>query len=225
MIVKFLYGAVIVLLGVVLILAAINIFKSAGTKSQQDETKNKWRKKAEENFWTILLALAGVAIFFWKIYTPGLEPAKIGGWSWSNWLWILAFCSIVIALARINAQALGAAATALQVAVVIAIFVLFIGFPAVFAVKDWSLPQVTCPDVSAYQTRSCVLNTKWSSWIGAAEGAAANGMQICFTPGIEFERQDVNGTVSFRFKTKEGRSVVAYRLCPGGWKCPETLPP
>ncbi len=86
---------------------------------------------------TVLLILTGVVIFLWKIYTPGLQPAQVGSWSWNHLLWLLVFFGIIIALARINAKALGGAATTLQVAVAIAIFVLFVGFPLWFWIASF----------------------------------------------------------------------------------------
>jgi hypothetical protein len=111
----------------------------------------------------------------------------------------------------------------LQSALVGAMFLLFIGIPAGIWVKDIFLPQVICRDVSAHETRSCTLNTAWSTWIKFAEGPENNGMQLCFTPGGKFERTDVNGTTFWRFKADDGRLVKAYRLFPPNQKCPATL--
>lgn len=103
------------------------------------------------------------------------------------------------------------------------LFMLFIGIPAGFWVRDAFLPQVICKDVSAHETRSCLLNTAWSSWIKAAEGPAVDGMQVCVTPGGKSERKVMNGTAFFRFKADEGRLVKAYRAFPANVKCPATL--
>ena len=173
--------------------------------------------------WTILLVLAGAAVFFWGLYTPGLRLSQVGDWSFDHWIWLLAFGGIIFTLIRMHASALGTMGTTLQSVLAWTAFFLFIGIPAGFWVKDIFLPQVICKDVSAHETRSCTLNTAWSTWIKFAEGPENNGMQICFTPGGKFERTDVNGTTFWRFKADEGRLVKAYRLFPGNKACPSTL--
>lgn len=170
-----------------------------------------------------LLVIAGAGIF-WGLYTPGLRLSQVGDWSWDHSILLLALWGVIIGLIALNAKALGATAKTLQKALMGVMLMLFIGIPAGFWVRDAFLPQVICKDVSAHETRSCFLNTAWSSWIKFAEGPENNGMQICFTPGGQFERTDVNGTTFWRFKAHEGRLVKAYRLFPADMKCPATLP-
>jgi hypothetical protein len=206
--------------------AAVVVGKAMKSNSSSRNSSDKDEKERSiKTWWTIVLILIGVMIFFWKIYTPGLQPSQVGSWSWDHWTWLLAFCGILITLVRIHAKSLGTLTDKLQTMVITAILVMFLGFPVWFGVKDSLLPQVICKDASSLETRSCTLNTKWSNWIKAAEGPADNGMQMCFTTGVEFERrEDMNGTTFFRFKSKGGRIVVSYRLIPGNQKCPETLP-
>jgi hypothetical protein len=173
---------------------------------------------------SILLALTGAAVFYWGLYTPGLRLSQVGDWSWDRWLWLLVFWGIITTLIALNAKALGTMAKTLQTTAMVAMFLLFLGIPAGFWVRDLFLPTIICPDVSAHQTRSCNINTAWSTWIKAAEGPAVDGMQICATPGGQFERTDANGTTFYRFKTDEGRLVKAYRLFPANTACPATLP-
>ena len=171
-----------------------------------------------------LLALAGIAVFYWGLYTPGLRLSQVGDWSSDHWLWLLIFWGIIAAIIALNAKALGTMAKTLQTTAMVAMFLLFLGIPAGFWVRDLFLPTIICPDVSAHQTRSCNINTAWSTWIKAAEGPAVDGMQICATPGGQFERTDANGTTFYRFKTDGGRLVKAYRLFPANTACPATLP-
>jgi len=89
--------------------------------------------------------------------------------------------------------------------------------------KQSAAAEVICPDASANETRSCIIGTEWSNRI-KFEDPAFNGMQVCATPGGEYERTEENGTTFWRFKTKEGRLVKTYRLYPASQKCPGTLP-
>ncbi len=111
----------------------------------------------------------------------------------------------------------------LVTALFVVVLMLFVVVPAGFWVRDAFLPQVICKDVSAHETRNCVLNTAWSTWVKAAEGPTVDGMQVCATPGGQSERVVMNGTAFFRFKADEGRLVKAYRLFPPNEACPATL--
>lgn len=179
-----------------------------------------WR---EGRYGAWLLALAGAAIFYWDLYTPGLRFSEVGSWSWKHWLWLLAFGGIIFALIKVCEKQLGTLAGTLQTTLVVALFLMFLGIPAGLWVRDGFLPTIICPDVSAYQTRSCLLNTAWSSWIKIADGPAANGMQVCATPGGESERIQRNGTTFWRFRADEGRLKKTYRLFPPTQECPATL--
>ena len=172
---------------------------------------------------TALLAIVA-AVIFWGLYTLGLRLADVGNWSWDHWLWLLALWGVIAGLIALNAKALGATAKTLQKVLMGVMFMLFVVVPAGFWVRDALLPQVICRDVSAHETRSCLLNTAWSTWIKAAEGPTVDGMQVCVSPPGKFEREVMNGTSFFRFKADEGRLVKAYRLFPANQKCPAVLP-
>ncbi len=172
---------------------------------------------------TILLVIVAAVIFFWGLYTPGLRLADVGNWSWDNWLWLLALWGVIAGLIALNAKALEATAKTLQKVLMGVVLMLFVVVPAGFWVRDAFLPQVICKDVSAHETRSCLLNTAWSTWIKAAEGPAVDGMLVCATAGGKSEREVMNGTSFFRFKADEGRLVKAYRLFPANERCPATL--
>ena len=214
------FAAVSVFLGLLLLLRSKKQTDGSVPRSNGEEG---WFAEYKQYLWTILLMLAGAAVFYWGLYTPGLRLSGVGDWSWEHWLALPAFGGIVFALIKMHASALGTMAGTLQSALVGAMFLLFIGIPAGIWVKDIFLPQVICKDVSAHETRSCTLNTAWSTLIKFAEGPENNGMQLCFTPGGKFERTDVNGTTFWRFKADDGRLVKAYRLFPPNQKCPATL--
>lgn len=79
--------------------------------------------------------------------------------------------------------------------------------------------QTICPDVSAQETRTCLISTEWSNWIRLADGARDNGKKICHSLGIESEREDSNGATLIRFRTTKGEVVVKYRLYPLDTSC------
>lgn len=89
---------------------------------------------------SIALILAGAAIFFWGLYTPGLKLRQVGDWSWDNWFWLLVFGGILIALSRLNAKALGELAKKLETGTIIALLLLFFGFPMWFGIMDFFSP-------------------------------------------------------------------------------------
>lgn len=88
--------------------------------------EEKWFVK---HWGSIALVLAGAAVFFWGLYTPGLKAADIGSWSWDHWFQILVFCGILTAVVRLNARPLGELSGTIQTATVVTLLVLFLGFP------------------------------------------------------------------------------------------------
>lgn len=79
--------------------------------------------------------------------------------------------------------------------------------------------QTICPDVSAQETRTCLVTSKWSNWIRFADGARDNGKKMCRSLGIESEREDKDGATLNRFRTTKGEVVVKYRLYPLDSSC------
>jgi len=211
---------------IILVLALCMIYVLATRKSSWNflpktgiSIPDDWEKKYGK--W--LLALAGAAVFYWGLYTPGLRFSEVGSWSWDNWLWLLAFGGTVFALIKLCEKSLGPMAGTLQSTLIVVLFLMFLGIPAGLWIRDAFLPTIICPDVSAHQTRGCLLNTAWSSWIKIADGPAANGMQVCASPGGEFERTERKGTTFWRFRADEGRLKKAYRLFPPTQECPATF--
>ncbi len=87
--------------------------------------------------------------------------------------------------------------------------------------------KIVCQDASAYETRGCqgpVGNTVWTEKIKAAEGSAANGMMLCYTPGVIHEQIQEAGTTWWRFKAIGGSVPLQYRFFPGDQSCPEKMP-
>ncbi|MHB1770045.1 MAG: hypothetical protein ACYCPH_03130 [Minisyncoccota bacterium] len=175
----------------------------------------------------LLIGLAVVIsvgiVVYWGLHAPMIpRPSDVGSWSWHHWLPLLILWGIFAALVAMYAKKEWAGT--LQKVLVGVMLVLFVVLPVLGWVIESSVPHIVCPDVSAHETRDCVLNRAWSTWIKAAEGPADDGMQMCFTPGGKFERRDTDGTTFFRFKADSGHLVKAYRLIPGNKQCPEVLP-
>ncbi len=85
-----------------------------------------------------------------------------------------------------------------------------------------STQEVKCPGASARETRSCVLNTRLSAPMSPDNWTEATGKRLCFTPkrpAVDFEQVDSTGGTFWRFKAKEGKVLLKYRLmstCPEG---------
>ena len=77
---------------------------------------------------------------------------------------------------------------------------------------------VICPEMSADETRSCIIGPNWSSWVRTVPGKRA-----CAFPSGQFERKEEDGVIFFRFKTNGGNLTKLYRLVPENEKCPQTL--
>jgi hypothetical protein len=91
--------------------------------------------------------------------------------------------------------------------------------------KARAVRQVICPDISSHEQRQCLLGTDWSSWIKVEDGQLVEGMQVCATPGGQFERMEQNGITYWRFRADVGRLVKMYRLYQPSKKCSMTLLP
>lgn len=100
---------------------------TSATAPAQGPVEEKWFVKHRLS---ILLGIAGVIVFFWGLYTPGLKANGVGDWVWNNWFPILVFSGIILVLIRLNAKALGELAGTLRTGVTIALLLLFFGFPA-----------------------------------------------------------------------------------------------
>ena len=201
---------------------------SVTTVTDARSVQPKWFTKYS---WSILLALLGVVIFFWKIHTPGLETSQIGSWAWSDdwrWIWILIFFGILFVLIAINEAALGKAAGILRNVLAGTMIMILVVLPIWGWLTEVGTPHsakaAVCPDYSAHETRGCTIGTDWSNWIKPVEGPEINGMQLCFTRGGQFERKNENGTTFFRFKMDKGSITKSYRLCSNSEKCPSVLP-
>lgn len=79
-----------------------------------------------------------------------------------------------------------------------------------------------CQNVTAKETRSCLITSEWSNEVTLADGSEANGKNFCGYPKMTYERRDENGTTYWRFKTN-GSAIMKYRLFPAGESCPKVL--
>jgi len=185
-----------------------------------------------EYLWTILLVIAGLVIFIQGgIFSSEWQSpsfAQVGSWSWAHWLQLLVLCGIGLALLKLHSKRLGAAEPVLRSTLIAAAVIAFLVCPAIGWLQgirtsqSATSAQTICPDVSAYQTRSCVMTYEWSNDIKFADGPEANGKNFCTFPLMKYERRDADGTTFWRFKT-DGRAEMKYRLFPAGEKCPDVL--
>lgn len=94
------------------------------------------------------------------------------------------------------------------------------------AVWQETVPQgPTCPDVSANETRRCLVGEHWTNWVKMAEKHEDNAIQPCVYPPGPFERMEKNGTTFWRFRWDKGQVEKQYRLYPISQACPAPLPP
>ena len=82
--------------------------------------------------------------------------------------------------------------------------------------------QTICPDASAQETLTCLMTSELSTGIKIAV-MADSGKRLCFVPNLPFEKNDVNGTTFWRFKTNGGQIPMKYRLFPEEMQCPDVL--
>lgn len=82
-----------------------------------------------------------------------------------------------------------------------------------------TMRSAICPNVSAEETRECLVGSSWSNWIQFANGARDDGKQICFSFGVQSERKDEQGVTFWRFRVADGTQDVKYRLFPADVKC------
>lgn len=171
------------------------------------EIPENWKEKY--GMW--LLVVAGAAVFFWGLYTPELRLSQVGSWSWNHWLSLSAFLGIIFVLIALNAKALGATAKPLGSMLTGVAFMLFIGFPVWFGVRDAVLPSRLCPNGSANEIRECKVNTAWPYWIEGDTGTTP-GFLLCFDGPVEPDSAIMNGRSVYRFRAYEGESLVSYKF-------------
>lgn len=200
--------------------------KQTSESQNVSSEKNKEGGKGEEGWfmkylWSIVLAVVGAGIF-WKLYTPGLRFSQLGDWSWNNWLWLLAFWGVLVVLIALNKELLGAWAKTLQSTAVVAIFLMFLGVPAGLWVRDIFLPIVICPDASALEKSSCLLNVKMAVLKPSPKEDGLEGKRLCTLSGnddVEFEYVVNSGGTFWLFRAKKETVLMTYRLmdsCPMG---------
>ncbi|MCX6786603.1 MAG: hypothetical protein NTU85_02165 [Candidatus Kaiserbacteria bacterium] len=140
-----------------------------------------WMKRSKIE-WSIALALFGAILFFWKLYAPGLQLAKIGGWSWDHWVSLGVFFGILFTIVALNAQTLGKATKILNWLLVGALLMIFIGFPAWFGFIGW----VNTPSSSHISSHSGISSHDNSGTLKVPAGGNARinsqpGHNVIFT--------------------------------------------
>lgn len=78
-----------------------------------------------------------------------------------------------------------------------------------------------CPNARANEGKDCSVTEEWTNWFQIAD-ASDSGKQLCYFPFavVLIDRQDVQGTTSWRFKVNGGgRQIVKYQLFPTEYSC------
>ncbi len=111
---------------VVLVVYMIYVFgtkKSSWNLPSLDKIKT---PTVSENW---LLAISGVLVLLWGMYTPGLRPSEIGQFGSRYWLQIVIGWGIFAALIALNKEVFGTATKTLQGVLAGIVFFLLVGFP------------------------------------------------------------------------------------------------
>ena len=178
----------------------------------------------------VILVLVCVRIFYSGWETPSFTST--GKFAWGHWL-DFALGSVVLFI-LLSLKEWGGIAPAVGVVWSLVLVFMFLVCP-IFGLFESSTPkqatvsapharaQTICPDVSAEETRTCLITSEWSNWIKLANGARDNGKQMCIMPDVPFERKDVNGWTVWRFKTEEGQTILKYGLFSPNDECPDVL--
>lgn len=176
----------------------------------------------------IALIVAGVVVFSVGVYNPtwsNPHPATIGSWGRGHWFTLVILWGIGAALIWLNASE--RAAKTLQTVLAGAVAAVLIVFP----LWGWTTSPLAsaprgvvttsiCPNVSAEETRKCVVTSDWSSWIQFANGSRDNGKHMCASLGVQSERRDEHGVTFWRFRVAgDGTQEVKYKLLPANADC------
>ena len=187
---------------------------SASKTEDEEGRSRKYRK-----YWTIVFVLAWLGVVGWGFFISAEAPAlaDVGKWIWSRWLWVIIVWVLFAAVVALNAEALGKAAKVLQWVLATAVFLLFVGIPVgghiAIAVGVTTLKRTSCLDVSARETRRCVINTSWSEPLKPANEPEMTGKRLCYTPdppAVEFERVVTSGGTFWRFRSTKGDVLLSY---------------
>lgn len=176
----------------------------------------------------IALIVSAVIVSIWGLYIPAKwsdpSPAAIGSWGRGHWFSLLLLWGIGATLIWLNASE--RAAKTLQmvlagtVAAVLIVFPLWGWTTSPSASAPRGVAATICPNVSAEETRKCVVTSDWSSWIQFANGSRDNGKHMCASLGVQSERKDEHGVTFWRFRVAgDGTQEVKYKLLPADADC------
>jgi hypothetical protein len=158
--------------------------------------------------------------------TPSMATA--GEWVWTNWLPVLILYGSVMGMLAIlsKGSSWGKEAKAMQLVATASLLVGFIGLPVLSEAPRLVVAERICPAASAFQTRTCNANIRWSAGfsIDPKEGIADSGMHLCRTAGGHMQKFESNGTTFFQVRSDDGTTPISYRLYPHLSRCPDILP-
>ncbi len=156
------------------------------------------------NLVVFLFGIAGVG-FLWWLYQSDLTITVVAAWVWNHLLFSLVLVGIV---ARLLSRSFRTVWASWMPPVVLACLLM------AHWVNSSSLQTVAishCQDASRFETRECVLDSGVSSPIKFADGPSDNGMNLCISPGIQFERTQNGETTYWRLRGPKG-VTVRYRV-------------
>lgn len=177
---------------------------------------------------TVVLIVVAVIVSIWGLYLPAKwsepSPAAIGIWGRGHWFSLLLIWGIGAALIWLNASERTAktlqTVLAGAVAAVLVVFPLWGWTTSPLASAPRGVATTICPNVSAEETRKCIVTSNWSSWIQFANGSRDNGKHMCASLGVQSERRDEHGVTFWRFRVAgDGTQEVKYKLLPANADC------
>src|SRR5487761_2067263 len=182
-----------------------------------------------KNLRSVLFVLIAGLLAWRALFTPGPPPGEVGSFAWDR---VVTLIGVWLAGATFIALSQkGSVAKTLQSLLTVVMLLLLVVFPLMGHAGVGNSPtqmlvhqSQICPDMSARETRSCLIGTTWSNWIRPAEGTADNGLHPCLNPGGEWQRKsdETTGITLVRFRTSEGTMNKFYRLFPPTVSCAET---
>ncbi len=173
----------------------------------------------------MLPAVIGIVLLYWGYTGIHAQPRDVSTWAQQHWLFVLILWGTLAMFVAIHAPK--AAKGTLQWILAIVTAALLIGLPigTTIAEHDRSAARssITCQNVSAYKTQSCMIGTEWSNEVTLGDGPEADGKNFCIFPMVQYQKRNEAGTTYWRFKTNVGRVAMKYRLFPAGEQCPDVL--
>lgn len=234
LVVTVIMAAIVVLLGVIL-------WRRSREPSQprngSQESGAKWDQlRSFTRGGSAILSIIVAVGFLWWIYHTDVSLAELSEWAQEHWPFVAVLTAILVGVIANFAKA-SARKTLLWV-LAGAVLTLFLGASVIswFAEggKGTISSQTSCPTFSPDETRSCVADTHWSSWIGTSVPTYRNQYQYCLSTGpyrmqyklsadsppMDWHPGESTNPMYLRFKTTDGTYTIKYRLAES---CPNRL--